>query len=188
MNMNLLSVDSRLSPCIDLTKTDVVFTSNRVNRPITDYVDDKTTNTIDTDPNAFYYVSKAVTLENSATAIRILLTGALDDANDIRAFYAIQNDIEESVIFTPFPGFANLDTGRSFGRVIAPSANNGTPDVELKKNSLYDYVPGPRSFKEIEWTIDELPAFKIFRIKLIMTSTNQALVPVIQDLRAIALA
>ncbi len=188
LNMNLLSVDSRLSPCIDLTKTDVVFTSNRVNRPITDYVDDKRTNTIDTDPNAFYYVSKAVTLENSATAIRILLTGALDDANDIRAFYAIQNDIEESVIFTPFPGFANLDTGRSFGRVIAPSANNGTPDVELKKNSLYDYVPGPRSFKEIEWTIDELPAFKIFRIKLIMTSTNQALVPVIQDLRAIALA
>ena len=37
---------------------------------------------------------------------------------------------------------------------------------ELKKNSLYDYVPGPRSFKEIEWTIDELPAFKIFRIKI----------------------
>ncbi len=188
MNMNLLSVDTRLSPCIDLTKTNVIFTSNRVNRPITDYVGDKRTNTLDTDPNAFYYASKAVTLENSATAIRLLLTGAMDQSNDIRAFYAIQNDIEESVIFTPFPGFANLDSGRSYGRVISPSANNGTPDVQLKKNSLYDYVPGPRSFKEIEWTIDELPAFKIFRIKLIMTSTNQALVPVIQDIRAIALA
>ena len=61
-------------------------------------------------------------------------------------------------------------------------------NTQLQKNSNYDFVPGPRSFKEIEWSIDELPAFKIFRIKLIMTSTNQAIVPVVQDLRAIALA
>ena len=66
--------------------------------------------------------------------------------------------------------------------------SDGTPDVELKKNSFYDFVPGPRSFKEIEWTIDELPSFKIFRVKVIMTSTNQALAPVVQDLRCIALA
>ena len=117
-----------------------------------------------------------------------MITGAISDANDVRAFYAIQNDINESVIFTPFPGYANLDTGRTSGRIKDPSANNGTPDVELKKNDYHSYIPGPRAFKEIEWTVDELPAFKIFRIKLIMTSTNQAIVPVIQDLRAIALA
>ena len=188
MNMNLLSADARLSPCIDLTKSNVIFTSNRVNRPITDYVSDKRSNTIDTDPNTFYYVSKPVTLQNSASAIKVLLTGAINEANDIRAFYAIQNDIGESVIFTPFPGYANLDTGRDVGRIIDPSANNGTPDVELKKNSFYDYNPGPRSFKEIEWTVDELPSFKFFRVKLIMTSTNQALPPVVQDLRIVALA
>ena len=188
LNMNLLSVESKLSPMIDLSKSNVIFTSNRINRPITDYVNDKRVNTLDTDPNAFYYASKPVILENSSSSIKLILTGAINDANDIRAFYAIQNDIEETVIFTPFPGYANLDTGRTFGRVIDPSANNGTPNTELKKNSNYDFVPGPRSFKEIEWSIDELPAFKIFRIKLIMTSTNQALVPVIQDLRAIALA
>ena len=188
LNMNLLSVESKLSPMIDLSKSNVIFTSNRINRPITDYVNDKRVNTLDTDPNAFYYASKPVILENSSSSIRLLLTGAINDANDIRAFYAIQNDIEETVIFTPFPGYANLDTGRTFGRVIDPSANNGTPNTQLQKNSNYDFVPGPRSFKEIEWSIDELPAFKIFRIKLIMTSTNQALVPVIQDLRAIALA
>ena len=188
MNMNLLSVDSRLSPCIDMSRSNVIFTSNRINNPITDYVSDKRSNSLETDPNAFYYASKPVNLQNSATAIRVILTGAIQDSNDIRAFYAIQNDTEESVIFTPFPGFANLDTGRNNGRIKDPSANNGTPDVQLKKNSLYDFVPGPRSFKEIEWTVDELPSFKIFRIKLIMTSTNQAIVPVIADLRAIALA
>ena len=188
VNMNLLSVESKLSPMIDLSRSNVIFTSNRVNRPITDYVSDKRVNSIETDPNAFYYASKPVVLQNSATSLRVILTGSFNDANDIRALYAIQNDMEETAIFTPFPGFANLDTGRTFGRVIDPSANNGTPDVQLKKNSFYDFVPGPKSFKEFEWTIDELPAFKIFRIKLIMTSTNQALVPVIQDLRAIALA
>ena len=188
MNMNLLSVDSRLSPCIDLTKTSIIFTSNRVNNPITDYVNDKRSNGLQDDPNAFYYASQPVTLQTSASSLRVLLTGAINDSNDIRAFYAIQNDIEESVIFTPFPGYANLDTGRTFGKVKDPSANNGSPDVQLKKNSFYDFVPGPRSFKEIEWTVDELPTFKIFRIKLIMTSTNQALVPIIQDLRALALA
>ena len=188
MNINLLSVDGRLSPCIDLTRTNVIFTSNRVNRPITDYKGDKRVNSLDTDPNAFYYASRPVTLKNSASAIRVMLTGAINQSNDIRAFYAIQNDIEETVIFTPFPGYTNLDTGRSSGRMKALADSTGTPDIELKKNSFYDYNPGPRSFKEIEWTIDELPSFKIFRIKLIMTSTNQALPPVIQDLRAIALA
>ncbi len=188
LNMNLLTADSRLSPMIDITNTGVIFTSNRINRPITDYKSDKRVNSIDTDPNACYYVSQPVTLQNSATAIKVLLSGAINDSNDIRAFYAIQNDIEETVIFTPFPGYSNLDTGRSDGRMKALGDSDGTPDVELKKNSFYDFVPGPRSFKEIEWTIDELPSFKIFRVKVIMTSTNQALAPVVQDLRCIALA
>jgi hypothetical protein len=113
-----------------------------------------------------------------------LLTGAINEQNDIRAFYSIQNDIGENPIFTPFPGYANL----SSGIVIDPSLNNGSPDTLILKNSFYDYVPTPRSFKEYEFTVDNLPSFKIFRVKLIMTSTNQAIVPVIQDLRVIALA
>jgi hypothetical protein len=184
LNMNLLSVDERLSPCIDLTKTNIIFTSNRVNRPITNYVTDRRVNGIDNDPNSFYYVSKPITLQTSASAVKILLTGAINEQNDIRAFYSIQNDIGENPIFTPFPGYANL----SSGIVIDPSLNNGSPDTLILKNSFYDYVPTPRSFKEYEFTVDNLPSFKIFRVKLIMTSTNQAIVPVIQDLRVIALA
>ena len=56
------------------------------------------------------------------------------------------------------------------------------------KNDFHDYVPGPRSFREYEWSIDDLPSFRVARIKLVMTSTSQAIVPVIQDLRVIALA
>ena len=188
LNMNLVSMDTRLSPCIDLVKSNIIFTSNRVNRPVTDYIGDERVNTIENDPNACFYVSKPVVLQNAASSIRLMITGAINEANDVRAFYAIQNSADELPVFTPFPGYANLNTGRQEGRVIDPSANNGTPDEVLKKNTFYDFTPGPRSFKEITWSIDELPDFKIFRVKLILTSTNQALVPVIQDLRAIALA
>ena len=184
MNMNLLSVDQRLSPCIDLTKTNIIFTSNRVNQPVTNYITDNRVNGIENDPNSFYYVSKPITLQTSATSVKIILTGAINEQNDIRAFYSIQNDASESPIFTAFPGYSNL----SSGQVIDQSSNTGLPDTLILKNSFYDYVPTPRSFKEYEFTADNLPSFKNFRIKLIMTSTNQAIVPVIQDLRVIALA
>jgi len=184
MNMNLLSVDQRLSPCIDLTKTNIIFTSNRVNQPIANYITDNRVNGIENDPNSFYYVSKPITLQTSATSIKIILTGAINEQNDIRAFYSVQNDVSESPIFTAFPGYSNL----SSGQVIDQSSNTGSPDTLILKNSFYDYVPTPRSFKEYEFTVDNLPSFKNFRIKLVMTSTNQAIVPVIQDLRVIALA
>ena len=185
LNMDMITTDSTLSPMVDLTKTNVIFTSNRVNRPITNYVSDKRANTIQDDPNAFYYVSQPIELENSASTIKCLITASISEANDIRAFYAIQNEITDEVIFTPFPGYDNLNAQ---GNVIDPGDNNGKPDALVTKNSYYDFTPTPRSFKEYEWTAEKLPSFEIFRVKLVMTSTNQAMVPVLQDLRVIALA
>ena len=184
MNMNLISSDSKLSPQIDLTRTNIIFTSNRVNRPITDYVNDKRSNTIVDDPNKCIYVSKPVVLTNSATAKKVMLTASISEENDIRAFYQIHNSVDGDISFTPFPGHSNLTDGR----VIDSSKNTGSPDTLIAKNDFYDYVPGPRSFREYEWTIDELPSFKVARIKLVMTSTSQSIVPIIQDLRVIALA
>ena len=185
INCDLLSADSRLSPCMDMSRSSVIFTSNRINNPITNYITDKRANTIESDPNNCFYVSKPVSLENSATALKVILTGAINQANDIRAFFSLQNDVNETPIFTPFPGHANLNNNL---QTIDPSNNNGTTDKLLVKNTFYDYDPGPLSFKEMTFSADNLTSFKIFRIKLVLTSTNQALVPVIRDLRAIALA
>ena len=185
LNMDFLTTDSTLSPMVDLTKTNVIFTSNRVNRPITNYVSDKRANTIQDDPNAFYYVSRPIELENSASTIKVFITASVHESNDIRAFYAIQNDKSADVIFTPFPGYDNLN---SQGSVIDPRDNNGKPDALVTKNSYYDFLPTPRSFKEYVWTAEKLPSFAIFRVKLVMTSTNQSMPPTLQDLRVIALA
>lgn len=185
MNINLVSSNSKVSPCIDLNKTSVIFTTNRINRPVLDYTADSRVNSYFDDPNACIYVSSPIELKNPATALKLLVSGSIHESNDIRGFYSIQNDINEDPIFIPFPGYGNID---SVGRKIDPSASSGLPDTLTPKNSSYEFLPTPNSFVEYEFSDDNLPNFKIFRIKLIMTSTNQAYPPIIQDLRVIALA
>jgi hypothetical protein len=185
MNINLFSGNSKVSPCIDLNKTSVIFTTNRVNNPVLDYTTDSRVNGYYNDPNAFIYISKPISLKNPAVALKLLVSGSIQESNDIRAFYSIQNDISEDPIFIPFPGYGNID---SIGRKINPAASNGLPDILIPKNSSYEFLPTPNSFVEYEFSDDNLPNFKIFRVKLILTSTNQAYPPIIQDLRAIALA
>lgn len=185
LNMNLVSSDSRLSTFIDLESTSVILTTNRVNAPITNYVSDNRANSIVSDPNSFFYVSKPFVLQNSATSIKVILSGAINEQNDIRAFYSLQNDVNETPIFIPFPGYSNISLS---GLTIDPSLSDGTPDKFVSKNSFYEFIPSAKSFKDYEFTVNNLPSFKICRVKLVMTSTNQAVAPIIQDLRVIALA
>ena len=44
------------------------------------------------------------------------------------------------------------------------------------------------TFKDYEFTIEEIPPFTSFQVKIDMVGTNQAQPPYIKDLRAIALA
>ena len=44
------------------------------------------------------------------------------------------------------------------------------------------------NFKERTFTADDLPSFKYYRIKLVMTSTNQVYVPRVKNLKVLALA
>ena len=49
-------------------------------------------------------------------------------------------------------------------------------------------VSPAEDYREHTFTIDELPSFKSYRIKLLLTSNNQANPPKIRNLRVIALA
>ncbi len=44
------------------------------------------------------------------------------------------------------------------------------------------------TFKEYEFNMEDLPEFKYYRIKFVLTSTNQVYVPRISNLRVITLA
>jgi len=187
LNMKLLmtTVDTRVSPVIDAERVSVVLTSNRVNQVITNYATDSRVNGIDTDPTACQYISKEITLENSASSIKILVSAHVNLNSDFRAFYAIGNAPGFNPIFAPFPGYSNLNTR---GQVIAQQDNNGESDVFVSKTNTYGFSSDGIDFKEYVFTIDKLPAFRSYRIKLLLTSTSQVYVPRIKDLRVISLA
>ena len=44
------------------------------------------------------------------------------------------------------------------------------------------------TYREYEFNMDELPPFKYYRIKFVLTSTNQTYVPRVSNLRVITLA
>ena len=74
------------------------------------------------------------------------------------------------------------------GEIIDKADNDGRPDrfVAPTNNELVE--PNENDFKERNFTADDLPSFKYYRIKLVMTSTNQVYVPRVKDLRVLALA
>ena len=58
----------------------------------------------------------------------------------------------------------------------------------MPKVDQYTQIPGSGQFREYKFSIDRVTPFKSFRIKLIGTSTNQAVPPMIRNLRVIAYA
>tara|TARA_B100001250_G_scaffold12562_1_gene10957 strand:- start:1943 stop:9496 length:7554 start_codon:yes stop_codon:yes gene_type:complete len=185
LKLTLGTTDSRLSPLVDLQRSSLLLTTNRVNNVITDFATDPRVNEIGTDPTAFRYVSKEVELINPATSIRIMLEGHLTSSNDIRAFYAISDKENFNPIFVPFPGYANLDQN---GQVITPEKNNGQSDTFVAPTNEESFNPSELEFNPYEFTIDNLPSFKSYRIKIVATSTSQVYVPQIKALRVIAFA
>ena len=72
--------------------------------------------------------------------------------------------------------------------MIATKNNDGLSDVLVSKTNSMGYDAGSSDYREYVFTADELPSFKSYRIKIILTSTNQCHVPKIKDLRVLALA
>ena len=165
----------------------VITTTNRVNQPITNYVTDSRTAGIDEDPNEFIYVSRYLYLENPSTSLKIFLNALINEDSDIRAFYSISNEalIDIESTFIPFPGYSNINAN---GVMIDPSQSDGSSDYKIVKNDYYQSETDTTSFKDYVFTADNLPAFKTFAIKLVMSSKNQAYPPIVKDLRTIAFA
>jgi hypothetical protein len=182
LRLYLSTTTSTISPTIDANSVSSILASNKVNDAISNYPEDNRVNSIVEDPTAFQYVSKEIVLEASASSIKIILDAHTNPYSNIRAFYAIGENPNFAPIFVPFPGYMNLDSNME---IINPENNDGLSDnyivPQLSEKISVDY-------KEHTFTIDNLPSFRHFRIKLIGTSTNQVYVPRIKNLRVIALA
>jgi len=185
LNLSLESDNPAVSPIIDLDRVAMIFTSNRVNNPVTNWITDNRVSTLEDDPNAFVYASQPVTLENGSTSIKIHLEAHINITSDIRAFYALLEDPNDELIYQPFPGYNNL---LSTGQIIDPAKNDGLPDKLTAKTDVIAYTSEQVIWNDYEWSIDNLPTFRHFSIKLVGTGTNQAQPPRMKNLRVLALA
>ena len=185
MRLYLNTIDNRVSPVVDGQRVNTILTSNRVNSVINDYATDNRANSVSTDPTACQYISKEILLENNATSLKILVDAHIHQDSDIRAFYAISDRMGFEPVFIPFPGFKNLNQR---GEIIQRDKSDGQSDKLIDKVNDYGFDPTALSFKEYTFTEEDLPSFRSYRIKIILTSTSQVYIPRIKDLRALALA
>ncbi len=184
MEFLMSSTDSRVSPVIDTIQTSVITTSNLINNPVGEslYADDDSVRSLYNDKHNAIYISKPIRLKLPANSLKVLLTASRNSTNDIRVLYQIFRDDapESSQNYELFPGYSNYRVdGFGIKRVIDASRNDGSSDSLVKETS-------DRSFKDYEYSVDDLPDFNAFVIKIVMAGTNQATPPIISGLRAIA--
>ena len=153
---------------------------------ISNYSNDGRVNSITEDPHTGYYISRRTDLAQPATSLKVIVSAYRHSSADFRVLYELfrvdSNGIEQA--FELFPGFDNLtDTnGDGFGdKVVDSILNNGRPDAFTRASADGEYI-------DYQFSADNLAQFNGFRIKIVMSGTNEARAPRFRDFRVIALA
>jgi len=181
LDIKFTTTKPNLSPVIDTDRMSMITVGNIVDKitsasdvyPTTDYVPSTSP---EGDNHSAIYITKKVALQNSATALKILLNGNIQSESDIKVLFKILPSASAD-------DFDDLDY-QFFN-------DDGSPDaavnVSLTPNDFqeYEFTAG---VKDDGFTGTELPEFIQFAIKIVLTSTNAAQAPKVKDLRAIALA
>ena len=140
--------------------------------PTTDY---RASTEPEGDNHSAIYITKKIALQNSATALKVLLNGNIQAQSDIKVLFKILPSASAD-------DFDDLDY-QFFN-------DDGSPDRAVNVSLT------PGDFQEYEFTAgvkddgtgSSLDEFISFQIKIVMKGTNSAEPPRIKDLRAIALA
>jgi hypothetical protein len=180
LELNLDTSDTNVSPLINLTQNFVTGSTYFINQPVglSSYSSDGRVNSNTDDPHSFVHVTNRVNLEQSANSLQVLFSSYRNSSSDIRVLYKIfTNDVpDDEQIWRLFPGYDNLDVN---GKVINPNNNSGRPDLNVRSSLNNEYL-------DYRFSVDDLPGFTGFQIKIVGTSTNQAYSPLIKELRVIA--
>ena len=167
MELTLTTQNGNISPVIDTQRCSVITATNRISN--TSIANSQETST-DIDLNDAVWISKLQTLAQPANGLKVLLSGQRQIGTDFRVLYKA----------VPPGADPNL-----FGWVHFKGT--GVPDVD-PGNSVPTILEGnvlDKDFKEFEYNVDDLN-FLQYAIKIVMVSPNQATVPLITDLRVIA--
>ena len=178
--ITLTSTNTNVSPVIDLDRASTILIANKLDNidsssdvyPTTEYAPSTEP---EGDNNSAIYITKSVSLENPATALRVFFSANKIDTSEIKVLFKILRTDDTSSLDELGYTFFN-DTGLP----------DDIPPNSLGKDDLQEY-----SFSagiKDDGIGDALDEFISFQIKIVMQGTDAANPPRIKDLRAIALA
>ena len=171
-NMNIListpTNNNNISPIIDTQRLSAFLIQNRLNNPISGTTPDFVEETTNTGGSAAAkYMTRPVILTNDATSLDIRISASVQSTSTIRMYYRA----------------TSAEDARKLGDVAWRAFNDdGTSD------STVDPSISSADFKEHQFSIDSLPAFTAFQLKIVLTGTNSSYPPLLKDMRGIALA
>lgn len=120
------------------------------------------------------YITKEIAIQNPGTSIDVKTTVNVSDIENIKVLYRIKKSSSQE----------------NFDDVEWVYFNEtGSPDVEViatSENSISGISEKQDSYQELSYSVENLPEFSSFAIKIVMKSSNPAFVPKVQDLRAVA--
>lgn len=180
VELDFSTTDENVSPLLDVSSAALVTHSNRINNPVSNYATDSRTNTLSEDPHEYVYLTKVISLENPASALKVLFAADRPAPSDVRVLYRLfrTDNPEIERVFELFPGFDNLDAS---SQVINSANNSGRSDRQVVASQDGQFI-------DYTFTANNLPQFTGYQIKVVSSTTNQALSPRIKDFRSIALA
>ena len=168
--LQLQSLNGNVSPVIDIGTIGAIGISNRINK--IDSASDVQSGTVytastepDGDNNTFIYCTRKVNLKTPASTLKVIADVFRPPTTEIEVLYKVLKNDES----TPFDDL-NWEYFNS----------DGNPDTTVEADA--------RNFKEYEWTVDDLPEFSAFAVKIVGKGTNTSVVPMVSALRCLGLA
>lgn len=172
MAVNMNTIDSNVTPMLDLQRASLSLISN-----VIDKQDSASTSGFnvplnyvnETSPtggsSASKHITKPVTLASDAVGLKIILSANRPSSADFQVYYRIAAG-DEILIDQNW--------------VLLPEETSNPSDEKRTTFREYQYIAGGPG--------GGLTSFTQFQAKIVFRSTNQARVPVIKDLRVIALS
>ena len=167
----LVSVSKYISPVIDTKRNSVISIENTINNLTTNE-----TNAEGGDATA-RYITRRVNLKDGfdATDLTVYMTANRQSGSTISVYYKVLSQTDTAT-FDSRPWVLMGET---------TNANN----VSASQDEYLELEYSPTG-ANVDYTSNSVTYsdFKIFAVKIVMTSTSTSKVPLIKDLRAIALA
>lgn len=165
---------STVSPVIDMRKCSVIAIANDVNNDVTD-------ETGNNGLAASKYISRRVVLDDGQDAedLKVYLSNKIPSVCDVKVYGKFQN-ATDSTVFDDLSWVeleltkAPLDSNSRSGFV---EYEYTIPDANKNGSGVFEYTVGGVTFT----------GYKSFAVKVIPLSSNSSVVPLVRELRAIAL-